>query len=136
MVKASLSSDPAGSAAQIAPLQLQSPIGQFLSQILTTHPHLLPAAVDQQLQQLQTQRHAEEQTQEPPASPTHDIVLYRLVPHPLEAKYIQVEDGSENSKVVTIIWHQFLFVKANCLIRRAPKADQACFFRYNSAHVA
>lgn len=79
MVKASLSSDPAGSAAQIAPLQLQSPIGQFLSQILTTHPHLLPAAVDQQLQQLQTQRHAEEQTQEPPASPTHDIVLYRRI---------------------------------------------------------
>lgn len=127
MVKASLSSDPAGSAAQIAPLQLQSPIGQFLSQILTTHPHLLPAAVDQQLQQLQTQRHAEEQTQEPPASPTHDIVLYRLVPHPLEAKYIQVEDGSENSKVVTIIWHQFLFLKANCLIRRAPKLIKLVF---------
>ncbi|XP_038893984.1 UV-B-induced protein At3g17800, chloroplastic-like isoform X1 [Benincasa hispida] len=79
MVKASLSSDPAGSAAQIAPLQLQSPIGQFLSQILTTHPHLLPAAVDQQLQQLQIQRHAEEKTQETPASATHDIVLHRRI---------------------------------------------------------
>lgn len=90
MVKASLSPDPDGSAAQIAPLRLQSPIGQFLSQILTTHPHLLPAAVDQQLQQLQTQRHAEELTQEPSASATHDIVLYRLVPHPLEAECQQV----------------------------------------------
>ncbi|KAG7020067.1 UV-B-induced protein, chloroplastic [Cucurbita argyrosperma subsp. argyrosperma] len=79
MVKASLSPDPDGSAAQIAPLRLQSPIGQFLSQILTTHPHLLPAAVDQQLQQLQTQRHAEELTQEPSASATHDIVLYRRI---------------------------------------------------------
>lgn len=81
VVKACVSPDPpqAGSAAQIAPLQLQSPIGLFLSQILTTHPHLLPAAIDQQLEQLQTQRHAEE----PPASAaTHDIVLYRLVPNP------------------------------------------------------
>ncbi|XP_022137328.1 UV-B-induced protein At3g17800, chloroplastic-like isoform X2 [Momordica charantia] len=78
VVKACVSPDPpqAGSAAQIAPLQLQSPIGLFLSQILTIHPHLLPAAIDQQLEQLQTQRHAEE----PPASAaTHDIVLYRRI---------------------------------------------------------
>ncbi|XP_038893985.1 UV-B-induced protein At3g17800, chloroplastic-like isoform X2 [Benincasa hispida] len=38
-----------------------------------------PAAVDQQLQQLQIQRHAEEKTQETPASATHDIVLHRRI---------------------------------------------------------
>lgn len=60
----------------IAPLQLESPIGQFLSQILVSHPHLLPAAVDQQLEQLQTDREAEKNKEEPAPSGT-DIVLYR-----------------------------------------------------------
>ena len=72
------SSDSAGSNAPIAPLQLESPIGQFLSQILLSHPHLLPAAVEQQLEQLQTDRDAEKQKEDPSASGT-DLVLYRLV---------------------------------------------------------
>lgn len=72
------SSDSAGSNAPIAPLQLESPTGQFLSQILLSHPHLLPAAVEQQLEQLQTDRDAEKQKEEPSALGT-DLVLYRLV---------------------------------------------------------
>ncbi|KAL0415584.1 UNVERIFIED_CONTAM: UV-B-induced protein, chloroplastic [Sesamum latifolium] len=52
-------SDSGSAAAPIAPLQLESPIGQFLSQILVSHPHLVPAAVEQQLEQLQTDRDAE-----------------------------------------------------------------------------
>lgn len=77
---ASSSSSPSSpdSAGSIAPLQLESPIGQFLSQILITHPHLVPAAVEQQLEQLQTDRDAEEQKEDPSASGT-DLVLYRLV---------------------------------------------------------
>ncbi|KAL1541759.1 UV-B-induced protein, chloroplastic-like [Salvia divinorum] len=52
-------SDSGSSEAPIAPLQMESPIGQFLSQILASHPHLVPAAVEQQLEQLQTDREAE-----------------------------------------------------------------------------
>ncbi|KAH7576471.1 hypothetical protein ACOSP7_003210 [Xanthoceras sorbifolium] len=36
----------------IAPLHFESPVGQLLEQILQTHPHLLPAAIDQQLENL------------------------------------------------------------------------------------
>ncbi|KAG6490547.1 UV-B-induced protein At3g17800, chloroplastic-like [Zingiber officinale] len=63
---------------RIAPLQLESPVGQFLSQILVNHPHLLPAAVEQQLEQLQTNREAEMNKEEPAPSGT-DIVLYRRI---------------------------------------------------------
>ncbi|KAH7683792.1 hypothetical protein IHE45_05G205800 [Dioscorea alata] len=71
-VRASSSSSP------IAPLQLESPIGQFLSQILISHPHLLSAAVDQQLEQLQTAREAEKNRDESSSSGT-DLVLYRRI---------------------------------------------------------
>lgn len=77
-VRASSSSDSPGSTVPIAPLQLESPVGQFLSQILASHPHLVPAAVDQQLEQLQTDREAEKQKEEPSASGT-DLVLYRRI---------------------------------------------------------
>ncbi|KAL2553936.1 Uncharacterized protein Fot_07555 [Forsythia ovata] len=58
--------------------QLESPIGQFLSQILISHPHLVPAAVEQQLEQLLTDRDADKEKEEPSASGT-DLVLYRFV---------------------------------------------------------
>ncbi|OIT30575.1 PREDICTED: UV-B-induced protein At3g17800, chloroplastic-like [Nicotiana attenuata] len=78
-IRASQSPSESGrSAAPIAPLQLESPVGQFLSQILTSHPHLVPAAVDQQLEQLQTERDSEQQKEEPSATGT-DIVLYRRI---------------------------------------------------------
>lgn len=72
-VRASLSSE----SAPIAPLKLESPIGQFLSQILISHPHLVAAAVEQQLEQLQTDRDAEKTMEEPAATGT-DLVLYRF----------------------------------------------------------
>lgn len=62
----------------IAPLQLESSVGQFLSQILISHPHLVPAAVERQLEQLQTDREAEQKRKESSDSST-DLVLYRLV---------------------------------------------------------
>lgn len=70
------SSDSGNSEAPIAPLQLESPIGQFLSEILVSHPHLVPAAVEQQLEQLQTDREAEKGKEEQAGSGT-DLVLYR-----------------------------------------------------------
>ncbi|RVW20562.1 putative ribonuclease H protein [Vitis vinifera] len=56
-VRASVNSD--DELVPVAPLQLESPIGQLLAQILQTHPHLLPAAIDQQLENLQTDRDAQ-----------------------------------------------------------------------------
>ncbi|KAA0038596.1 hypothetical protein IC582_006963 [Cucumis melo] len=50
----------------VAPLQFESPVGQLLAQILQSHPHLLPATVDQQLDNLQTER--DSQTEEAPSS--------------------------------------------------------------------
>lgn len=77
MVKASASGD--ASTDSIAPLQLKSPVGQFLSQILVSHPHLVPAAVEQQLEQLQIDRDSEEQSKDASSVPGTDIVLYRFV---------------------------------------------------------
>lgn len=50
----------------IAPVEFESPVGQLLAQILRTHPHLLPAAVDQQLDNLQSDKN--DQTEETPQS--------------------------------------------------------------------
>ncbi|XP_077234929.1 beta-casein (DUF760) isoform X2 [Tasmannia lanceolata] len=60
----------------VAPLQFESPTGQFLSQILQTHPHLLPAAIDQQLERLQTDRDAQKKETPPPSQ---DLPLYRRI---------------------------------------------------------
>lgn len=80
MVRASASNDASSgsSSKPIAPLQLESPAGQFLSQILVSHPHLVPAAVEQQLEQLQTDRDSEGQNKDASSVPGTDIVLYRF----------------------------------------------------------
>lgn len=58
----------------VSPLEFESPVGQMLAQILQTHPHLLPAAIDQQLENLQTDR----DTQRNENLPSQDF-LYKLV---------------------------------------------------------
>ncbi|CAN6281649.1 unnamed protein product [Urochloa humidicola] len=67
----------------IAPLRMESPAGQLLSQILHTHPHLLPAAAEQQLEQLQTDREAEKDKEsgagDNSAPAGGDLVLYRRI---------------------------------------------------------
>ncbi|XP_004513344.1 UV-B-induced protein At3g17800, chloroplastic-like [Cicer arietinum] len=75
---ASSSAESSGSSSNIAPLKLESPIGQFLSQILVSHPHLMSAAVERQLEQFQTDRDGDEQKEKPSASGT-DLVLYRRI---------------------------------------------------------
>ncbi|KAK9118037.1 hypothetical protein Scep_016130 [Stephania cephalantha] len=74
-----LNSSSGSSEYRVAPLELESPIGQFLSEILKNHPHLVPAAVDQQLEQLQTDINAEKgkPSEEASGSGT-DLVLYRI----------------------------------------------------------
>lgn len=80
MVRAASSSsaESSGSSSNIAPLKLESPVGQFLSQILVSHPHLMSAAVERQLEQFQSDRDGYEQKEKPSASGT-DLVLYRRI---------------------------------------------------------
>jgi hypothetical protein len=76
VIRASMSSSsPEPTSSQIAPLQFESPVGQFLSQILASHPHLLPAAVETQLEQLQTDREAEKSKEPTPTG--NELALYR-----------------------------------------------------------
>lgn len=72
-VKTSETSDKSQS--PIAPLQMESPIGQLLFQIMETHPHLLPSTIEQQLEKLQEERnlHGDEKTR------ALQDVLYRLI---------------------------------------------------------
>ncbi|GJM96409.1 hypothetical protein PR202_ga13240 [Eleusine coracana subsp. coracana] len=85
VVRASRSPSPSESlppSSPIAPLRMESPAGQFLSQILYTHPHLLPAAAEQQLEQLQTDREAEKEKEaggDKAAPSGGDLVLYRRI---------------------------------------------------------
>ncbi|XP_010261560.1 PREDICTED: UV-B-induced protein At3g17800, chloroplastic [Nelumbo nucifera] len=59
----------------IAPLRFESPVGQLLVQIMQTHPHLLPAAIDQQLENLQTDQGAQGEESLPP----QNDLLYRRI---------------------------------------------------------
>ncbi|KAA8525833.1 hypothetical protein F0562_007688 [Nyssa sinensis] len=70
------SGDSSGDLVPIAPLGLESPVGQLLVQILQTHPHLLPAAIDQQLENLQTEREAQREETQPSSQ---DLLLYKRI---------------------------------------------------------
>ncbi|XP_051137758.1 UV-B-induced protein At3g17800, chloroplastic [Andrographis paniculata] len=74
MVRASGSSD--GDHTPLAPLELESPVGQLLAQILQTHPHLHLATAEQQLENLKVQRD-DEKDQMAPSS--QDLLLYKRI---------------------------------------------------------
>ncbi|KAK4261498.1 hypothetical protein QN277_004486 [Acacia crassicarpa] len=71
LLKASANSN--DNSVPVAPLQFESPVGQLLAQILQTHPHLLPAAIDQQLENLQTDEDAQKEE-----SSAQDILYKRI----------------------------------------------------------
>lgn len=54
-MRASVEDGTSDNFAPVAPVELESPVGQLLDQILRTHPHLLPVTVDQQLDKLSTE---------------------------------------------------------------------------------
>ncbi|KAF8027152.1 hypothetical protein BT93_E0154 [Corymbia citriodora subsp. variegata] len=58
----------------VAPLAFESPVGQLLAQILQNHPHLLLAAADQQLENLQSERDAEKEK-----NPASGDLLYQRI---------------------------------------------------------
>ncbi|XWS49301.1 hypothetical protein CRYUN_Cryun13aG0152100 [Craigia yunnanensis] len=68
------SGDSGDNLSPIAPVQFESPVGQLLAQILRTHPHLLPAAIDQQLENLQSGK--DDQKEETP--PSQDLLYKRI----------------------------------------------------------
>ncbi|CAN0908011.1 UV-B-induced protein At3g17800, chloroplastic [Linum grandiflorum] len=68
VVRASGNTGDSSSTAPLSPLQFESPVGQFLEQILQSHPHLLPAAIDQQLENLETDRQSQKQGGGAPSS--------------------------------------------------------------------
>ncbi|PON63304.1 hypothetical protein PanWU01x14_132140 [Parasponia andersonii] len=67
---------PSGDLMPFAPLQFESPVGQLLAQILQTHPHLLPAAIDQQLENLETDR--DDTQKKDVSSPAQDLLFKRI----------------------------------------------------------
>ncbi|TVU15906.1 hypothetical protein EJB05_39449, partial [Eragrostis curvula] len=60
---------------RLAPLHFETPSGQLLVQILQSHPHLVPATVDQQLENLQS----EKDTQNEEASKVPQDLLYKRI---------------------------------------------------------
>eukprot|EP00270_Netrium_digitus_P004778 TRINITY_DN1610_c0_g2_i1.p1 TRINITY_DN1610_c0_g2~~TRINITY_DN1610_c0_g2_i1.p1 ORF type:complete len:442 (-),score=90.04 TRINITY_DN1610_c0_g2_i1:751-2076(-) len=68
---------------KMAPLAPESAVGQFLTQILQSHPHLFSAAAEQQLEQLATDRATDEEKSNPSdtdkSSSSTDIVLYKRI---------------------------------------------------------
>lgn len=60
---------------RLAPLMFETPSGQLLVQILQSHPHLLPATVDQQLENLQSEKDAQEKE----ASKVPQDLLYKRI---------------------------------------------------------
>ncbi|RCV35197.1 hypothetical protein SETIT_7G221200v2 [Setaria italica] len=60
---------------RLAPLRFESPSGQLLVQILQSHPHLLPATVDQQLENLQSEKDAQKEE----ASKVPQDLLYKRI---------------------------------------------------------
>ncbi|XP_050218916.1 UV-B-induced protein At3g17800, chloroplastic [Mercurialis annua] len=119
-IRASSSSSDSGGLppSPIAPLQLVSPVGQFLAQILVNHPHLVPAAVEQQLEQLQTDRDAEELKEEPSASGT-DLVLHRRI---AEVKANERKTALEEILYALVV-QKFMDADISLVPSIAPSAD-------------
>ncbi|GER34644.1 hypothetical protein STAS_10881 [Striga asiatica] len=60
----------------VPPLKLESSVGELLAQIQQTHPHLLLASAEQQLENLQSQR---DDQKEANALPAQDFLLYERI---------------------------------------------------------
>ncbi|XP_042055321.1 UV-B-induced protein At3g17800, chloroplastic-like [Salvia splendens] len=87
------SGNSSGDLTPMAPLQLESPIGQLLAQILQTHPHLLVATAEQQLDNLQKER--DDQKEEAAPSST-DLFLYKRI--------VEVKEKERRKTVEEIIY--------------------------------
>lgn len=64
------------STSPVAPLLPESPSGQFLAELLHSHPYLVPAAAEQQLETLAEAREAAA-NQELPNTLGNELILYK-----------------------------------------------------------
>ncbi|KAG9459627.1 hypothetical protein H6P81_004135 [Aristolochia fimbriata] len=112
MVKASENSG--DYSAPVAPLQLESPSGQFLSQILQNHPHLAPAAIDQQLENLLTDQDAQKEE----SSSLQDMLYKRIA----EVKSKERQKALEEI-IYCLIVHKFVGREISMIPPVSPPSD-------------
>lgn len=108
------SGDSAGNPVPVSPLEFKSPVGQLLAQILQTHPHLLPAAIDQQLENLQTDRDAQKEE----AASSQDFLYKRIA----EVKEKERRKALEEI-IYSMIVHKFLDNDISMIPKISPTSD-------------
>ncbi|WVZ86959.1 hypothetical protein U9M48_033670 [Paspalum notatum var. saurae] len=96
-VKTKAKADSGDGYTRLAPLRFESPSGQLLIQILQSHPHLLPATVDQQLENLQSEKNAQK---EEAAKVPQDLLYKRIA----EIKEKERQNALEEIMYCSIIY--------------------------------
>ncbi|KAJ4759084.1 hypothetical protein LUZ62_069459 [Rhynchospora pubera] len=82
--------NPGGTKRPVAPVRLQSPTGQLLEEIMRSHPYLLAATIDQQLERLQAERDA--QKEEDASKPPGDLLYKRIAEVKDKERRKEIED--------------------------------------------
>ncbi|KAJ4811536.1 hypothetical protein LUZ62_024102 [Rhynchospora pubera] len=82
--------NPGGTKRPVAPVRLQSPTGQLLEEIMRSHPYLLAATIDQQLERLQAERDA--QKEEDASKPPGDLLYKRIAELKDKERRKEIED--------------------------------------------
>ncbi|CAH2034863.1 unnamed protein product [Thlaspi arvense] len=102
--------------APLAPVELGSPVGQLLEQILRTHPHLLPVTVDEQLEKIAT----EKENLKAELSSTQDVLSKRIS---------EVRDKERRKTLAEIIYclvvHRFVEKGISMIPQIKPTSDPA-----------
>ncbi|XP_006307539.2 UV-B-induced protein At3g17800, chloroplastic [Capsella rubella] len=102
--------------APLAPVELESPVGQLLEQILRTHPHLLPVTVDEQLEKFA----AESEALKAETSSSQDVLSKRIS---------EVRDKERRKTLAEIIYclvvHRFVEKGISMIPQIKPTSDPA-----------
>ncbi|KAJ0779669.1 hypothetical protein HanPI659440_Chr06g0229051 [Helianthus annuus] len=99
----------------VAPVKFESSVGQLLEQILQNHPHLLPAAIDQQLDNLQNERDAQKQEL---ASSSTDSLYKRIAE-------VKEKDRQKALEEIIYCWivHKFIEKEITLIPKVEPTSD-------------
>ncbi|KAL2901205.1 hypothetical protein RDABS01_026287 [Bienertia sinuspersici] len=100
------------SSAPIAPVHLESPVGQMLIQILQTHPHLVPATIEEQLETLKSDRDGS------PVSSDQELLYRRIA---------EVREKERQIALLDIIYccivHRFVENNISMIPKIVPSSD-------------
>ncbi|PKU65893.1 hypothetical protein MA16_Dca009222 [Dendrobium catenatum] len=102
----------------IAPLQLESPVGQFLFEILLSYPHLVPATIDLQLHLIQPACDEDKSNDESSSSGTKLVLHRRIVELKANGRRRALENiicYSEDEKMVQLHSHETYEMSKNHL---------------------